>query len=638
MRVIALSLTVGAILGMTSSPGTLRSRPAGARAPVKVQPNDNRVPAGVLRDGVLRLRLKVRPGMWHPDGDDAPGVEMLAFAEEGRAPQIPGPLIRVPEGTEVRVTVRNPYADKPLFVHGLHSRPLPPGSTSDTAQLAPGATRELRFDAGTAGTYYYWATTRAQTRVLFDTTGAQLAGALVVDPKGARANRDRILVLGGWVAAFDSNANFAAPVIWFVNGRSWPHTARLRYATGDSVRLRIINASQALHPIHLHGFYFRVDARGDGKADTTYAPGGDRQLAFTERMPPAATAAITWVPERAGNWLLHCHIVGHFVPHAPLGTRGRRPLAEFTALRHHENHALEGMGGLVVGLEIARRRGAAEVTGGRAPRRLRLLVRGDSGGTATEPSYGYTLQPDARAVAPPSERTPSPAIVLRRGEPVSIMVVNQLDEPTSVHWHGIELESYMDGVPGYGGEAKRLTPVIAARDSFEVRFTPPRAGTFMYHTHAHELRQLTAGLAAALIVVDPDSAYDAATDVTVLVTSPRNEADRSRVLVNASLAPPSLAWKAGTPVRLRLINVHAFRAGLRFLLYRDTTLVEWQPVAKDAMPLAGARTRPRPANQSISIGETYDFAFTPRVAGDYRIEVRPGGAALPVAVVPVRVH
>ena len=44
-----------------------------------------------------------------------------------------------------------------------------------------------------------------------------------------------------------------------------------------------------------------------------------------------------------------------------------------------------------------------------------------------------------------------------------------------MHWHGIELESYYDGVAGFGGSARRVTPVIAPRDSFYARFTPPRA-------------------------------------------------------------------------------------------------------------------------------------------------------------------
>ena len=48
-------------------------------------------------------------------------------------------------------------------------------------------------------------------------------------------------------------------------------------------------------------------------------------------------------------------------------------------------------------------------------------------------------------------------------------------------------------MPGFSGAAGHLAPVIAPGDSFEVRFTPPRAGTFIYHTHVDEERQEPAG-------------------------------------------------------------------------------------------------------------------------------------------------
>ena len=66
----------------------------------------------------------------------------------------------------------------------------------------------------------------------------------------------------------------------------------------------------------------------------------------------------------------------------------------------------------------------------------------------------------------------------------------------------MELDSYYDGVHGWSGAGQRMTPLIAPGESFIVRFTPPRAGTFMYHTHLHDDRQLPSGLYGAMIVVD----------------------------------------------------------------------------------------------------------------------------------------
>jgi manganese oxidase len=85
--------------------------------------NTNRTPAGRLRNGVLTLSLELRTGMLRPQADDGPGIEVQAFAEPGGPLQIPGPLIRVPQGTLVRATIRNTLADSTLVLHGLHTRP-----------------------------------------------------------------------------------------------------------------------------------------------------------------------------------------------------------------------------------------------------------------------------------------------------------------------------------------------------------------------------------------------------------------------------------------------------------------------------------------------------------------------------------
>jgi len=621
MRALTLPLLVFAALSPTAA---VRNSRTAAPAPTNIQANDNRTSAGVLRGGVLTVRLDVRRGMWHPDGDENPGVEMLALAEEGRAPQLPGPLIRVPEGTEIRATIRNPLPSSPLTIHGLYTRSTRDERPADTTvRVAPGDAREVRFLAGAAGTYYYWATTDTLTRVVFDTTSATLVGAFVIDPPGGRPDRDRILVVGGWVDLLDA-AGRIANVVWHINGRSWLHTERLTYNVGDSVRLRLINATPAVHPIHLHGFYFRVDSRGDGGRDSVYAPDAERQWEFTERLRGAGTASLTWVPERAGNWLFHCHIVPHFAPRPLLGTGTRLPP---DSVPHYRNHAIEGMGGLVVGFEIRPKSGNVP-SNNPARRRLRLVVRTDSGGTAAEPAFGYVLQDDAAAPLPNAGLFPSPTIVVHRGEPVSIMVVNQLAEPTSVHWHGIELESYFDGVAGFGGLGNRVAPIIAPGDSFEARFTAPRSGTFIYHTHAYELRQLRAGLSGALLVLEPGQQFDPATDVPVLISTPRKAADLGQVLINGSLSPAPLDWRIGATYRLRFINIHAGRASLRGELRADSSLATWRALAKDGIALDARHATARAAQQQVSVGETYDFEFTPRAAGDMKIEVRAAGGAL----------
>ncbi len=74
--------------------------------------NDNREPAGTLSGGIPELSLEIREGDWHLLGEDKPAGQVLAFAEAGKSPSIPGPLIRVPLGMEIRVAVTNFLHDR----------------------------------------------------------------------------------------------------------------------------------------------------------------------------------------------------------------------------------------------------------------------------------------------------------------------------------------------------------------------------------------------------------------------------------------------------------------------------------------------------------------------------------------------
>ena len=225
------------------------SRPIGRSALVeRIAINDNRAGAGILRDGVLTIRLEARRGDWRPDGDTDPGIVVAAFAEEGKPLQIPGPLIRVPRGTAIHAFVRNSLPDSTLFVHGLYTR----GARGpDTVQVKPGEVREVRFDAGAPGTYFYWATTGATAAVGFRGPASQLSGAFVVDSSTALGPpRDRVFVLGFWTPGDNTGIIARSDVNRFViNGKSWPHTERLTYTVGDSVRFRIVNTSTAPHPM-----------------------------------------------------------------------------------------------------------------------------------------------------------------------------------------------------------------------------------------------------------------------------------------------------------------------------------------------------------------------------------------------------
>ena len=203
--------------------------------------------------------------------------------------------------------------------------------------------------------------------------------------------------------------------------------------------------------------------------------------------------------------------------------------------------------------------------------------------------------------------------MLRRGEPVEITVVNRLGEATALHWHGIELDSYYDGVHGWSGGGQRLAPLIEPDRSFVVRFTPPRSGTFMYHTHLHDERQLPLGLYGPVIVVEPGETFDPVTDHVLIVARKGLDPAAPNVLIPATpvvlngLPSPQFVWKAGERHRVRLINItpdDIFNVALQTARGPMT----WTPMAKDGATLPESLRQPRSAQQTIAVGETYDFA------------------------------
>jgi FtsP/CotA-like multicopper oxidase with cupredoxin domain len=238
---------------------------------------------------------------------------------------------------------------------------------------------------------------------------------------------------------------------------------------------------------------------------------------------------------------------------------------------------------------------------------------------------GYVLQGNA-VPASDSIQVPGPTLVLTRDRPTDITVVNRLKEPTAVHWHGIELESYSDGVAGWSGMSRRVAPSIAPGDSFVARLTLPRAGTFIYHTHLGDLTQLTAGLYGAIVVLEPGARLDPRTD-HVLVAGWDGDVRPRRLVINGDSLPPPLELTAGQQHRFRLVNIGA--AGfVRFSLRRDTSLVRWRPIAKDGADLPDGQRTERPATARLNVGETFDAAFDASDPGEYdllfELALRPG--------------
>ncbi|HXG71767.1 MAG TPA: multicopper oxidase domain-containing protein [Gemmatimonadaceae bacterium] len=588
--------------------------------------NDNRSPAGSTTNGVLTVLLDARPARWLPDEDVDSTLTVQAFAEQGGAPRIPGPLIRAAQGTTVRVTVINSTGDSTLVLHGL-----PAGG--DSVIVPAGLKRVVEFAAGAPGTYLYWASTTGQRFGNRTGRDAQLTGALIIDPAGVPPDTsERVFVITMMDVLPDTTKPKAQQTNIFdlaVNGKSWPHTERLAYAAGDTVRWRWVNGGQLEHPMHLHGFHFRVLARGSGSVDTTFAADAVPHV-VTEQMGTGTTFRMEFVPTREGRWLFHCHIVSHIIPFPE-----RPDSARAHGAHDAQDHVRRSMSGLVLSMDVRAARGARRPeprTGAAA--RMRLFaqeVRGDSGKLQRR---GFVL---ARGGDPrrDSVEIPGSPLVLTRGRRAQITVVNRLSEPTSVHWHGMELDAYYDGVAGWSGAGTRRAPLVAPGDSFTVAFTPPRAGTFMYHTHMEEEAQLHYGLFGPMIVLEPGARFDTDRDLFFMIGEV-NTAGVPSATINGLRDVPARTLRPGTTYRLRFLNIHRDNRHA-IVLRSDSVALRWTPAAKDGADLPPGLRGERASTFTIAVGETYDFFFTPHRVMDAEITVRRLGQTR-LLTIPLRVR
>lgn len=582
---------------------SLGATPPGAPHPADppvVHANDNRQPAGRLQDGVLHLELEVRLARWFPEEEDGASLLVPVFAERGKSPQIPGPLIRVPTGTILDITVTSHLTDSAVNLHGLLTRPA---DRLDTLTLAPGESRRLRFSAGAPATYLYWGDTDQDSRAR---ERQQLAGAFVVDEPNPAP--DRVFVINIWSDSSDPSGPRNALAI---NGRGWPFTELITAEMGDTIRWRIVNASIRNHPMHLHGFYFQVERAGHPLADTLY-PAQRQRTVVTEMMTPRRTMMMSWSPDRPGNWLFHCHTSFHVVPSTRLDN----------SPAHGYPH--EHMAGLVLGIKVNAAPGWQEPTR-LSPRKLQLEL-------SELPRHRDSIRTVGLALGEPGQsvvaRSPGPMIVLTRGEPTDLTVINRLSEATAIHWHGIELESWSDGVAGWSGDGPRVAPAIEPGDSFVARLTLPRAGTFIYHTHMHDLSQLTGGLYGAIVVLESGRAIDPERDHVFTVGWDGLSPGMARMVANGDTTEAPLETAVGTLHRFRFVNIGPSNI-VRYSLTLDSIAATWQIVARDGADLPVHQVQARPAGIVLGVGMTSDAEWRPEAAGEYMLSIQLLGGKSP---------
>jgi FtsP/CotA-like multicopper oxidase with cupredoxin domain len=155
--------------------------------------------------------------------------------------------------------------------------------------------------------------------------------------------------------------------------------------------------------------------------------------------------------------------------------------------------------------------------------------------------------------------TPGPTIEVNEGDRVRIIVENRLPEPTSIHWHSLEIPVSQDGVPGL------VQDFIPPGEAFVYEFDLHQNGTFFYH--AHVAMQEAMGM-VGLFIIHPRQPYEPIVDQDIALvtqefqilpntTIPNSQGmDFNFLTFNGRCAPMTtpLVLKLGHRVRLRFVN------------------------------------------------------------------------------------
>ena len=161
-------------------------------------------------------------------------------------------------------------------------------------------------------------------------------------------------------------------------------------------------------------------------------------------------------------------------------------------------------------------------------------------------------------------------------------------------------------------------------------FTPPRAGTFIYHTHNERGAELASGLYGPLIVLEPGAHYDPRSDRTIVIAS-RGPGLSPPTAINGQTSPDTMRMVTGETYRIRFIDISSNDAHA-VALNGPTGTIAWRSLAREGRALPLDRQVMQPARFNTAAGITMDFECVPPAAGAYSLQLTTLVAAKPVGV------
>lgn len=211
---------------------------------------------------------------------------------------------------------------------------------------------------------------------------------------------------------------------------------------------------------------------------------------------------------------------------------------------------------------------------------------------------------------------PGPLIKTHVGDRLIVHFKNELDQPTTVHWHGVRVPIEMDGVPGISQDE------VKTGESFTYDFVVRDAGLYWYHPHVMSAAQVGFGLYGALLVEDPSDGVNVDDSVTLVLSDLSFDAkgvlepadsggsagmvfgrEGDYVLVNGRRRPV-LRARPGAPQRWRIVNA----AKSRFF-YLDLEGQTFTVIGVDG----GLQERPTTTDiVLVTPGERVDLIVTPK--------------------------
>lgn len=242
------------------------------------------------------------------DHEFAPGLRAKCWGYNGR---VHGPTIEAVEGDRVRIYVTNNLpAGSSVHWHGI----LLPNGMDGVAGLnqkiiKPGETFKYEFTLRQHGTHMYHAHHDEMTQNALGTMGMFIIHPR--NPKKPRPDRDFAYMLSEWdipVGTARPNPNEMTNFnVFTFNAKAFPGTSPMVVKLGDKVRIRYGSvAVMDHHPIHLHGYQFRITETDGGQI-----PESAQQLETTALVAVGQSRTIEFVADEPGDWALHCHMTHH---------------------------------------------------------------------------------------------------------------------------------------------------------------------------------------------------------------------------------------------------------------------------------------------------------------------------------------